>query len=218
MSKKSPPADTAPCPVAAPHARPVEDILASLHGSPKGLDQAEAAARLQRYGCNALPAAEPPGIAQVFLRQFASPLIYVLVAAALVSLAIREWSDAGFICAVLLLNAIIGTVQEYSAQRAATALQQLVRMRCRVLRDGDAYECEAEELVPGDIVLLESGERVPADLRLLTCHDLEVDESLLTGESRPISIAPLPPRMKISIAISISAPRPCCGNWPGPIR
>ncbi len=169
--------------MAAPHAGPVEDILAALHGSPKGLDKAEAAARLQRYGYNALPAAEPPGIAQVFLRQFASPLIYVLVAAALVSLAIREWSDAGFICAVLLLNAVIGTVQEYSAQRAATALQQLVRTRCRVLRDGDAYECEAEELVPGDIVLLESGERVPADLRLLACHDLEVDESLLTGES-----------------------------------
>jgi len=154
-----------------------------MHSSPRGLSHAEAAARLQVYGRNALPVAEPPGIALVFLHQFVSPLIYVLLAAALVSLAIHEWSDAGFICAVLLLNAIIGTAQEYSAQRAATALQQLVSTRSRVLREGDATELDAEELVPGDIVLLESGERVPADLRLLASHDLEVDESLLTGES-----------------------------------
>jgi len=148
-----------------------------------GLSQAEAATRLQQYGRNALPAAKPPGIARVFLHQFASPLIYVLVAAALVSLVIGEWSDAGFIGAVLLLNAVIGTAQEYSAQRAATALQQLVTTQSRVLRDGDTHELDAEELVPGDIVLLESGDRIPADMRLLAGHDLEVDESLLTGES-----------------------------------
>jgi Ca2+-transporting ATPase len=165
---------------------PVAELLASLHSSPNGLGHAEAAARLQHYGRNALPAAEPPGIVIVFLHQFTSPLIYVLLAAALVSLAIREWSDAGFICAVLLLNAIIGTAQEYSAQRAATALQQLVTTRSRVLREGDAEELDAEELVPGDIVLLESGERVPADMRLLATHDLEVDESLLTGESSAV--------------------------------
>jgi len=165
---------------------PVAELLASLHSSPNGLGHAEAAARLQHYGRNALPAAEPPGIVIVFLHQFTSPLIYVLLVAALVSLAIREWSDAGFICAVLLLNAIIGTAQEYSAQRAATALQQLVTTRSRVLREGDAEELDAEELVPGDIVLLESGERVPADMRLLATHDLEVDESLLTGESSAV--------------------------------
>jgi Ca2+-transporting ATPase len=167
----------------APHAREAADVLTGLQGTPNGLSHAEAAARLQRCGRNALPAAEPPGIVHVFLHQFVSPLIYVLVAAALVSLLIREWSDAGFICAVLLLNAIIGTAQEYSAQRAATALQQLVTTRSRVLREGDTHELDAQELVPGDIVLLESGERVPADMRLLSSHDLEVDESLLTGES-----------------------------------
>jgi len=177
---------TPPAPLLAPHARPVEEILAALQGASNGLGHAEADARLQRYGRNALPAAEPPGIARVFLHQFASPLIYVLVAAALVSLAIREWSDAGFICAVLLLNAIIGTAQEYSAQRAAQALQQLVTTRSRVLRDGDIHELDAEELVPGDVVLLESGERIPADMRLLASHDLEVDESLLTGESAAV--------------------------------
>jgi magnesium-transporting ATPase (P-type) len=175
-----------PAAVQAPHARPAREILAGLRGSPNGLSQAEAAARLQHYGRNALPATKPPGIVHVFLHQFTSPLIYVLVAAALVSLAIREWSDAGFIFAVLLLNAIIGTAQEYSAQRAATALQQLVTTCSRVLRAGDTHELNAEELVPGDIVLLESGERVPADMRLLASHDLEVDESLLTGESSAV--------------------------------
>jgi magnesium-transporting ATPase (P-type) len=169
--------------VPAPHARGGADVLAALQGQPGGLSQAEAAARLKRYGRNALPETRPPGLMRVFLHQFVSPLIYVLVAAALVSMLIQEWSDAGFIGAVLLLNAIIGTVQEFSAQRAATALQQLVTTRTRVLRDGDAYELNAEELVPGDIVLLESGDRVPADIRLLASHDLEVNESLLTGES-----------------------------------
>ena len=183
MNGKISPAAAVPSPSPAPHARPAEEILAGLHSSPNGLSHVEAVARLQHYGRNALPVVEPPGIARVFLHQFTSPLIYVLVAAALASLAIREWSDAGFICAVLLLNAIIGTAQEYSAQRAATALQQLVTTRSRVLREGDTHVRDAEELVPGDIVLLESGERVPADMRLLASHELEVDESLLTGES-----------------------------------
>ncbi|NOR82213.1 MAG: HAD-IC family P-type ATPase, partial [Ardenticatenales bacterium] len=167
----------------APYAESGDSVLTALRSSHHGLSRLEAATRLEQYGRNALPRAHPPGIALVFLHQFISPLIYVLVAAALFSLAIHEWSDAGFIGAVLLVNAIIGTIQEYSAQRAAGALQQLVTSNSRVLREGDTHEINAEELVPGDIVLLESGERIPADLRLLDCHDLEVDESLLTGES-----------------------------------
>jgi Ca2+-transporting ATPase len=186
MNEKSPPAAGTPSPLPPPHTVPAAEILTGLQSSPNGLGDTEAAARLQRYGRNALPVVKPPGLALVFLHQFTSPLIYVLLAAALVSLVIREWSDAGFICAVLLLNAMIGTAQEYSAQRAATALQQLVTTRSRVLREGDTDERDAEELVPGDIVLLESGERVPADMRLLASHDLEVDESLLTGESRAV--------------------------------
>ncbi len=89
-----------------------------------------------------------------------------------------EWSDAVFIGAVLLINAIIGTIQEFSAQRAATALQQLVMTQCRVLRDGDTFEINAEHLVPGDILLLESGDKIAADVRLLSSHDLEIDESI----------------------------------------
>jgi magnesium-transporting ATPase (P-type) len=172
--------------LSTPHAKPAEAVLEALQASPYGLVQPEATARLETYGPNELPKPRPPGLSQVFLRQFASPLIYVLLAAAVLSLFIQHWSDAGFIAAVLLINAIIGTVQEFSAQRAATALNELVATRCRVLRDGDSYEIDATGLVPGDIVLLESGDRVPADLRLLGANDLEVDESLLTGESMPV--------------------------------
>ena len=170
----------------SPHAVSSEAVLVALKSSLHGLTHSEAAARLAQYGRNTLPQAKPQGIGIVFLRQFASPLIYVLVAAALLSVMIKEWSDAGFISAVLIINAVIGTIQEYSAQRAAAALQELVSTRCRVFREGDTYEINAEELVSGDIVLLESGDKVPADLRLLVSHDLEVDESLLTGESLPL--------------------------------
>ena len=154
-----------------------------LSSSHHGLSRAEAEVRLKHYGPNAMPKAKPPSIIKVFIHQFASPLIYVLVAAATFSMLIQAWSDAIFIGVVLLVNAIIGTIQEFSAQRAAAALAQLVTMSCRVLRDSDTYEINARELVPGDIVLLESGDSVPADIRLFTCRDLDVDESLLTGES-----------------------------------
>ena len=167
------------------HALPAAEVLDALASSAHGLSRDEAAARLQSFGRNSLPRPAPPGIVRVFLRQFTSPLIYVLLAAALLSLLIREYADAVFIFTVLLLNALIGSAQEYSAQRAADSLQHLVSRRCRVLREGDTWEIDSEELVPGDIVLLESGDRVPADLRLLQAHDLQVDESLLTGESLP---------------------------------
>jgi Ca2+-transporting ATPase len=170
-------------PLSTPEVYSCDAALSAMRASRHGLSHAEAAVRLEHYGPNVLPRAKPPAVALIFLHQFTSPLIYVLVAAALVSLAIQEWSDAGFIGAVLLVNAIIGTFQENSAQRAAEALHQLVTTNSRVLREADAYEINAEGLVPGDIVLLESGDRVPADLRLLAGHDLEADESLLTGES-----------------------------------
>lgn len=175
-----------PAALSAPHAESADKVLAAIGGSPHGLSKSEVATRFQRYGRNTLPRARPPGIGWVFMHQFASPLIYVLVAAALLSLVIQEWSDAGFIAAVLFINAIIGTIQEYSAQRAAEALNKLVTTHCRVLRQGDTYEIEAEELVPGDIMLLESGDRIPADVRLLSSNDLETDESLLTGESTAV--------------------------------
>ena len=169
--------------LAIPHTAKPNDLLMSLSGSKHGLSRAEAEARLARHGPNEMPKAKPPSIINVFIHQFASPLIYILVAAAAFSILIQEWSDAIFIGVVLLVNAIIGTIQEFSAQRAAAALAQLVTTNCRVIRDSDTYEIDARELVPGDIVLLESGDSVPADIRLFASHDLEIDESLLTGES-----------------------------------
>ena len=167
----------------APHAIHADALVEQLGSSKQGISSEEAETRLLQYGPNSLPKARPASLLRIFLCQFVSPLIYVLVAAALFSLVIQEWSDAAFITGVLLINAIIGTIQEFSAQRAATALQQLVTTRSRVLRDGDTFEIDAENLVPGDILLLESGEKIPADVRLLSSFDLEVDESLLTGES-----------------------------------
>ncbi len=169
-----------------PHTLSGEATLEHLRSSHHGLANHEATERLKHYGLNTLPKSEPPSLVSVFFHQFSSPLIYVLAAAALLSIIIEEWSDAGFIVAVLLINAIIGTTQEFSAQRAATALNKLVTTRCRVIREGDAYEIDSEQLVPGDILLLESGDRIPADMRLLSTNDLEIDESLLTGESTAV--------------------------------
>ncbi len=165
------------------HAFDHQQIIGLLNGSPHGLSRSDAAVRLEIFGSNTLPQGKTKSFITVFFQQFVSPLIYVLLAAAILSLAIEEWLDAIFIFAVLLINAIIGAIQEHSAARAASALSQLVTTRSRVLRDGDAYEIDSKDLVPGDIVLLESGDKIPADIRLLNSHDLEIDESLLTGES-----------------------------------
>lgn len=170
-----------------PHTESIENTLTLLDSSHHGLSLDEAELRLQQFGLNTLPKLNRPGFFKVFIHQFASPLIYVLFAAAALSILIQEWSDAGFIFAVLLINAIIGTIQEFSAQQAAAALQNLVKTRSRILRAGDSYEIESEELVPGDIVSLESGDRVPADMRLLKENNLEIDESLLTGESLSVT-------------------------------
>ena len=165
------------------HTLSSDAALHQINSRRSGLTPDEAHARLRRFGPNQLPAARSPGLLRVFLHQFTSPLIYVLLAAAGVSLLIQEYSDAGFIAVVLAVNAVVGAAQEYSAQRAADALRRLVSARARVLRDGQAYEIDATGLVPGDVVMLESGDRVPADLRLLESRNMEADESLLTGES-----------------------------------
>ena len=167
----------------APHARSTTQILEDLRSSQQGLSRQEATARLELVGPNTLPRGRLASLPEVFLGQFKNPLIYVLLLAALISLALREWSDAGFIFAVLLINALIGSFQEFSAERSAQALQGLVSSRAQVLRDGDNLEIDSSDLVPGDIVLLDSGTKVAADLRLLDSHNLTIDESLLTGES-----------------------------------
>jgi len=163
-----------------------EDVLARLDVRPDGLSDAEAATRRSRFGPNTIPGRPPTGIAVMFLRQFKSPLIYVLLVAGIISLALAHWGDAGFILGVLIFNAIIGAVQEWRAETGLAALKKVLRVFASVLRNGVHERLESEELVPGDIVLLSSGDAVPADLRLLSTHDLRTDESLLTGESTPV--------------------------------
>ncbi len=146
----------------------------------------EAASRRQVHGPNEIPDGAGRAVWHVFAQQFVSPLIAVLVCAAGLSLWLGERTDAIFIGAVLLLNAVIGTTQEYRAEQGAQALRRMVTTTADVVRDGDVVELDARELVPGDVVLLSSGMKVPADLRLLDVQGLRVDESPLTGESLPV--------------------------------
>ncbi|MBI4951544.1 MAG: HAD-IC family P-type ATPase [Myxococcales bacterium] len=174
------------------HTLGAEQTCAALDSSARGLGAVEAAARLARFGRNELPRALPVGVLRVFLRQFLAPLVYILLAAAAFSAVMRQWSDAGFILGVLVVNALIGSVQEYGAERSAEALRALAVLKAYVIRDGEDHEVQGEELVPGDIVLLEAGSKVPADVRLLSTAGLEIDESLLTGESNAATKASAP--------------------------
>jgi magnesium-transporting ATPase (P-type) len=158
-------------------------VLDALSATADGLDDDEAARRLVRDGPNTLPRRKPPSLFEILLRQFKSPLIYLLGIAAAVSTMIGEVKDAAFILGVLLINAIIGTVQEARAEKASQALQQLLRIRAAVRRSRQVREVDAESLVPGDVVYLESGNRVPADIRLIAARGLEVDESLRRARS-----------------------------------
>jgi Ca2+-transporting ATPase len=168
------------------HALQRDEILPALGSRESGLTATEAADRLRGYGPNELQAARKPSKVAVFLRQFLSPLIYVLVAAAAVSIAVGHYADAGVIATVLLLNAVIGYAQETRAERAMEALMGMAAPRAKIEREGRVTQVTAREVVPGDIILLETGDRVPADARLLEEFNLRVNEAALTGESMPV--------------------------------
>ena len=172
---------------AAWHALAPEVCLERLGASTNGLSSAESTLRFARFGPNSLPRRKKVSLGRLFLRQFRSPLIYLLLAATSVSLTLGHFTDAGFIAVVLALNALVGTVQEHRAAVSMDALGRLIRLRARVRRDGLVHEVEAGEVVPGDIVEMESGMAVPADLRLLSSDGLLADESLLSGESLPVA-------------------------------
>lgn len=161
----------------------INQIFSELDSSEHGLTGTEAGERLQRFGPNKL--AEGRGISrlQILLHQFKSPLIYILLIAGVVTFFLEEYKDTGMIAVVLLLNALIGYIQEAKAEKQVRALKSMVVARARVLRDGKEVEINGEGVVPGDIVLLASGGRVPADVRLIKTIELKADESMLTGES-----------------------------------
>jgi magnesium-transporting ATPase (P-type) len=167
------------------HASPAQYSLQQLQVGDDGLSDAEAQRRLTTNGPNSLPAPAVDGPLKRLVLQFHNLLIYVLLLAALLTLVIGEWIDSAVIFAVVLVNAIVGFVQEGRAQQAMRAIQELVSLQSRVRRDGLVQQLPAAQLVAGDLVLLEAGDRVPADLRLLAARDLRIDEAALTGESVP---------------------------------
>ncbi|GAA1926092.1 cation-transporting P-type ATPase [Streptomyces sodiiphilus] len=170
-----------------PHRLGVHEVVLLLETDPeRGLSSREAENRLERYGRNQLPHSRPGGPLERMLRQFHHPLIYVLLAAAVVAFAIGETVDAAVILGVVLANAVIGFVQESKAEAALDALRAMVRTHAEVVRDGAAHRVDSETLVPGDLVRIGAGDKVPADIRLVRIAELQVDESALTGESLPV--------------------------------
>src|SRR5690606_35126799 len=149
------------------HCLDESQLFDTLKTSRKGLATEEANQRLETYGANKLPAGARVTLGKIILHQVLNPLIFILVLAALASVAIGEAEDAVFIFLVILINTVLGAYQEFKAEKGAAALQKLLRIKARVIRSGKEKELPAEEVVPGDIVLLESGIKVPADLRLL---------------------------------------------------
>ncbi|TDR93638.1 HAD-IC family P-type ATPase [Enterovirga rhinocerotis] len=165
------------------HATDIEAALSRLRSEAEGLTSADAADRLARYGRNSLPEPPRPSPLLRFLRQFHSALIYFLLAAALAAAVLGHVVDAAVIVVVVIANAAIGFVQEGKAEQALDAIRQMIAPKAPVLRDGHRTSVPADEIVPGDVVLLEPGDRVPADLRLLRTRSLLIDEAILTGES-----------------------------------
>ncbi|HEX2765078.1 MAG TPA: cation-transporting P-type ATPase [Candidatus Limnocylindria bacterium] len=175
------------------HARSVDDVMAALGTGPGGLGADEAAERLARIGPNTLAERASTPTWRLLLDEVRNPLVLILLGAvavlSIVSLldpAEDHWRDAGLISAIVVLNGLLGFVQNYRAQRGIEALRRLAVPEARVVRDGQLRRIRADELVPGDLVLLEEGDRVPADGRIVRAHDLRVDESSLTGESMPV--------------------------------
>jgi Ca2+-transporting ATPase len=164
---------------------PFKEVFETLGTSEKGLTDGEVKQRLAKYGPNKLSEEEKINKFKILLHQFTSPLIYILIIAGIVTIFLKEYVDSGVIFSVVILNAIIGFIQEFKAEESVRALKKMVVPKAKVLRDSKEKEINSEELVPGDIVLLASGVRVPADVRLFKTIELRIDESMLTGESIP---------------------------------
>ncbi|WP_366145238.1 HAD-IC family P-type ATPase [Accumulibacter sp.] len=170
------------------HHLPASEVIELLDtNGESGLDQFEVAGRQERFGANALTPAKGKSPLQRFLQQFNQALVYILLVAIVVKLALGGYVDAAVILAVVLLNAVLGFAQENKALNALAALSRALTTEATVRRAGNKQRINARDLVPGDLVLLVSGDKVPADLRLLQVRDLQVDESALTGESVPVA-------------------------------
>jgi len=176
------------------HAMQISEVVQTLGtDADAGLSRQAAAERLQQFGPNKLPARHRRPAWLRLLRQFHNVLIYVMLAAACITLTLGHWLDTGVLLAAVVVNAIIGFIQEGKAETALDAIRQMLSLHAMVIRDGKRVEVSAEELVPGDVVAVASGDRIPADLRIVSAKNVRVDESLLTGESVTVakSVAPV---------------------------
>ena len=174
------------------HLEAIQDVFREVKSGPSGLSAKEAAARLEQFGKNKLREEKKDPLIKRFFQQMLDPMILILLAAAAISavLAVMEKqfpSDVVIILAVVIINAFLGLYQESKAEAAIAALQELAAATSSVLRDGDIYELRSEELVVGDVILLEAGDAVPADARVFECASLQIEEAALTGESVPVS-------------------------------
>jgi magnesium-transporting ATPase (P-type) len=168
------------------HAMPADEVVKRLTTSAdKGLDAAEASARIRQYGPNRLPEGRKRGPLMRLLSQFNNILVYVLLGAGFTKLMLGLWVDAAIILAVVILNALLGFVQEGKAEKALDSIRNMLSAEARTVRGGETRMIPAEQLVPGDLVLLESGDKIPADLRLVDAKNLRTEEAALTGESVP---------------------------------
>ncbi len=168
------------------HAKDASAALSDLAGSPAGLSSEEARRRLDRHGPNALPAARPRSVWRRLLDQINNVLIYVLLGSALVTGLLGHATDTAVILGVVVLNALIGLVQEGRAEAALDAIRGMISPRAAVIRDGHRVDIEAADIVPGDVLLIEPGDRISADVRLLSARNLQIEEAILTGESVPV--------------------------------
>ena len=168
------------------HAQSGDEVLQALSSRSSGLTDDEVSARLQQYGPNKLPQAPQPGTFTRFIKQFANLLVIVLIVAGVLTALLQHWIDTFVIFGVVIVNAIIGVIQEGKAEKAMDSIRNMLALKAAVIRNGKRRTLEGDSLVPGDIVLLEAGDKVPADLRLLRSHGLAIQESLLTGESLPV--------------------------------
>lgn len=173
-------------PHSAYHDKTIQETLSELGSTVQGLSPDEVALRLNRYGPNRLPEAAKRSAVLRFLGHFHNVLIYVLLAAAIITAGLGHFVDTGVILAVVIVNAVIGYIQEGRAEQAMAAIRQMLAAHTPVLRGGRRESIESALVVPGDIVLLEAGERVPADMRLIEAHGLRMQEAMLTGESIPV--------------------------------
>ena len=160
-----------------------KELLKKLDTSQSGLKTSEAEKRINKYGLNELPEEKQKSLFSIFLSSFNDPIIYVLIVAAILSFAVKETLDACAILFIILVDAIVSTIQEYNANKNSLALKNLIKLHTKVIRGNKYYEIESKYIVPGDIIVIEPGTKMSADVRILESKNLVVDESILTGES-----------------------------------